>query len=353
MTTPSVDVIIPVHTAERPIARAVASVLTGTVAAVRVNVVCHNIDAEAIAESLGSWAEDARVRLLSLHDGLSSPAGPINVGLDAATADFTALLDSDDTYEPGAVDAWLEVQTRDRADVVIPMFKYADGSSTRTPPIRPFRSKNLDGVRDRLAYRTRQHGLVSRHRFPTLRMTPGLRSGEDVIQGATIWYSSARISFARSLPAYRIHEDGGERTSVSVKPAAESLLFLDAVLDPSFTDGLTVGQRESFAIKLLKTHIMDVLAVALETNAISDLVQIADAIQRVCNLSPGVLDIMSRRDTAILNGVTAGANANALSDQLAIRTEYLRIDNVLTSLPIRVLSSQAPLRFLAATLLSP
>src|SRR5690606_32966540 len=107
-------------------------------------------------------AADTRVRLISLIDGIPSPAGPINAGLDAATAPFTSLLGSDDLYEPGAIDAWLEVQRRGRADVVIPRVSTHSGNTLRTPPTRPFRTHRLDGVRDRLSYRTVQLGLVSR-----------------------------------------------------------------------------------------------------------------------------------------------------------------------------------------------
>ncbi len=42
------------------------------------------------------------------------------------------------------------------------------------------------GVGDRLAYRTVQLRLVSRREFGDIRMTGGLRTGEDVIQGASL-----------------------------------------------------------------------------------------------------------------------------------------------------------------------
>ena len=61
------------------------------------------------------------------------------------------------------------------ADVVIPALRYAGGRRVPTPPTRPGRVRRLDGVRDRLAYRTAPLGLVARERFGAMRFTPGSR----------------------------------------------------------------------------------------------------------------------------------------------------------------------------------
>lgn len=349
MTAPCVDVIIPVHTDQRPIARAVASVLEGSTADVQVTVVCHNIPATAIATALGAWSTDARVRLLEFADGVPSPAGPINAGYAASTAEFTALLDSDDEYEPGAVDAWLRVQRRDDADVVIQPLRHADGTSKRTPPTRPGRSRALDGVRDRLAYRTRQHGLVRRSRFPELAMTPALRTGEDVIQGATLWYSDAHISYAVRTPAYVIHSDNHDRTSTSPKPAAESLLFLSAVLGDDFASRLSTAQQESFAIKLLRTHVMDVLALSLASGAApTDLAAIGGAVRRILDFSPSAIGIVSRRESRILTELLGRADAGRLAAEHTVLTDYRRPSNLVPATLSKLLHREAPLRFLAA-----
>ncbi len=120
MTEPLVDVTIAVHSSTRPIARAVASVIDHTSAAVRVNVVAHNIDPEIIRENLGAYASDPRVRLLSLHDGIPSPAGPMNHGFANSTAPFISVIGSDDELAPGAIDSWLSVQAETGATPVHP-----------------------------------------------------------------------------------------------------------------------------------------------------------------------------------------------------------------------------------------
>ena len=117
---PLVDVTIAVHSASRPIRRAVASVLDGTEAPVRVIVVAHNIDPAIIRDNLGDLATDDRVLMLDLQDGIRSPAGPMNAGFANSTAPFIALLGSDDEFAPGALDSWLRVQRSTGASTVIP-----------------------------------------------------------------------------------------------------------------------------------------------------------------------------------------------------------------------------------------
>ena len=75
-TTPLVDLVIAVHSTERPIERAVRSVLAHTDAPTRVTVAVHEVDPTGISDRLGDLARDDRVRLLPYSDGLRSPAGP-------------------------------------------------------------------------------------------------------------------------------------------------------------------------------------------------------------------------------------------------------------------------------------
>lgn len=359
MTDPIVDVIIPIHTDQRPIARATASVLDSATVATRVNVVCHNIEVASIEAALGEWSGHPAVRLLSLADGLASPAGPINAGLDSATAEFTSLLGSDDEYEPGAIDAWVALARRDRADVVIPPLRSVPGGPTKSPPTRPWRSRRLNGVRDRLAYRTAQLGLVRRGTFGGLRMTSGLRSGEDVIQGATLWYSDASISLLRRGPGYLIHEDLPEqRVSSMPKPAAESLRFLDAVLDSVFADGMSAAQREAFGVKLLRTHIMDILGACIRAGSThADRVALSEAVERIVAFAPSAIDLVSRREARILQGLRDGIDVVELAADHAAHTDYRHpaalLGNVIPNRPSRILHREAAPRFLAATALMP
>jgi len=351
---PAVDVVIAVHSTTRPIRRAVASVVDGTAEPVRVTVVCHNVAVDDIRGNLADLADDPRVRLLHLADGIPSPAGPFNLGLDAATAPFTAMLDSDDTLERGAIDSWMAMQRRDRADVVIQRFAFAAGGPVRTPPARPFRTAGLDGTRDRLAYRTRQHGLVSRARFGDVRLTPGLRTGEDVEQGLRLWFSGARISFDRSGPGYLIHVDEDDRTSASPKPVAEDFAFLDAVLDARWFTALPAAQRESIAVKLLRTHVLDAAAARVPAGmSPDDAAALSSAVRRILAASPTAAGVLGRRDARIIATlVTGGDVRGTLPRDLRHRTEFWRPGNLVSGSVWRTFHREAPLRFLAALALT-
>ena len=213
----------------------------------------------------------------------------------------------------------------------------------------------LDGVRDRLAYRTRQDGLVRRSRFPDLAMTPGLATGEDVIQGATLWYSGARISFAAGTPAYVIHSDHDDRTSTSAKPARASLAFLDGVLDSPFTGKLSRDAREALAVKILRTHVLDVLASSLRAGAPGhDIADLGEAVRRLISFAPTASGILSRRESRIVSALAAGSPDLArLAADLAVHTDYRRPSNLLPASLGRLLHREAPLRFLAGVAFSP
>lgn len=80
---PLVQVVIATHRYERPIERAVASVVEGNTTNGAI-VVVHNIDPQPIRQRLEQFG--SRVQILTCTDGIPSPAGPLNTGLEAATA---------------------------------------------------------------------------------------------------------------------------------------------------------------------------------------------------------------------------------------------------------------------------
>jgi hypothetical protein len=356
MSEPTVDVVIAVHTDRRPISRAVSSVVGSNSSPVRVTVVCHNVDPVAITTNLGPLAAHPQVRIERLEDGIPSPAGPFNHGLDLATAPFTSVLGSDDELDPGAIDSWLAIQARDAADVVIPRIRFSSGPSLRSPQTRPFRSRRLDGARDRLAYRTAQLGLVSTQQFPRLRFATGLQSGEDIGYGLRIWFSGRNISFDRRGPGYVIHDEGADRTSISLKPVGEDFAFLDTVLEPTWIATLSQHDRESIAVKLFRTQVMDALTSRFGQGPVpaEEQAALAAVIRRVDEFAPGARKIVSTRDARLLRQVLAGTTAwSRIRAELAVRTDYRRPSNLLSASPARLLSREAPLRFLGALLLTP
>ena len=112
---PEATIVIACHDSRRPLRRAVASVLRSRRACALV--VAHNLEAEVLRGVLGDLAGDPRVGVVELRDGIHSPAGPFNHGLALVGTPFGAVMGSDDVLEDGAVDAWLELARRYRAQV--------------------------------------------------------------------------------------------------------------------------------------------------------------------------------------------------------------------------------------------
>lgn len=349
-----VDHIIAVHDPARPIARAVGSVLDHTRSTIRVSVVCHNTDPDVIRRNLGALARDERMRLLTLEDGIRSPAGPFNVGLEAATARFTSIMGSDDELQPGAIDSWLALQQRATADVVIPRLAHAGGAPVATPPARPFRKQALDGVRDRLSYRSAPLGLVSRERFGSLRMMGGLPSGEDVEYATALWFAGARIAFDRRGPAYLIHDDAADRVTFVTRAVAGDLEFMRRLLDGDTVRGLDGSQRTALVVKLFRVHLFALVhnRASAERWPVQERVALAHGVQLCLDVAPGAVAVLSRADRLLLDAMS---DPDVPVQQLLIaavrRRRFGRPSTLIPRNLNHFLARESPLRMMAASAL--
>lgn len=344
---PVVDVTIAVHTATRPIARAVSSILDHNSTPTRVTVVAHNIGPEIIARNLGEWASDDRVRLLELADGVHSPAGPMNFGLSQSTAPFVAVMGSDDEFEPGAIDSWYSLQQSTNAGFVIAQVRHAGGGKELSPPARPFRSKRLHPVKDRLSYRSAPLGLISRSTFGELRFVEGLLSGEDLPYVAALWFSGAQVAFARSGPGYLVHDDAGDRVTAIVRPIADDFAFLDNILGAAEFHELSQAERHAYAVKLIRSHIFDAVVnrAALEEWADGERNALAVITRRIIDWGGHPERVLSLIDRAVLDGVLdATTPSEAMMNLIRRRWNYRSADVILTKNPLYLLHRQGPLR---------
>ncbi|MGR0220198.1 glycosyltransferase [Agromyces sp. ZXT2-6] len=338
---PTADVVIPVHTTDRDIRRAVGSVLDHNSDRVRVIVVCHNLPASAIAQRLGQLAESPRLRLLEVADGVRSPSAPFNAGLDASDADFTSVMGSDDSLEPGAVDSWLAA-TRDGAEVVLPRIVMADGGIVPTPPARRGRRDRLDPVRDRLVYRSAPLGLVSRARFGRLRFPLGIANGEDLPYSTTVWFSGARIAFDLDGPAYVVHDDAATRTTTTPRPVATEFGWLGPMLDAAAPLG--PRERRTIAAKLLRRHVFGSIDNRAEVGiGAEDLASLADVAGRICALAPEVLGVLALAELDLLAAVGEARSSDRIVALAVARRPFPRPRTALTRNPLRALALDAPL----------
>lgn len=370
MTAPEVDVVIAVHTAQRPVARAVSSVFEaaqsprgGGRVPVRVTVVAHNVDAALIEANLAGVAvpSGSSMRVLACADGTRSPAGPFNHGLDEAQAPYVAVMGSDDRLAPGAIASWLAQARRTGAAAVIARLAkaHADGSLAAvvpTPPARPWRATTLDGVRDRLSYRSAPLGLLDRAALERLglRFTLGHEVGEDVAFVTRLWFSGERMDFDRRGPAYLIQDDAGDRVTGLARPVAVELAFLRDLVGQEWFAALPLPARRAAAAKFLRIHVFGlVLNRTEEFWTPAQRAALAGVASAVVHAAPSCERVLSRADRAVLRSVAdPTSDLRKLLARASARRRHGRPATVLTADLRYLLAREAPLRLMAASIIA-
>lgn len=407
---PVVDVVVAVHAASRPVERAVASVLASR-APVRVTVVCHHLDPALVAERLAPLTgaaslpggvslpaapsdaapvadepdgvvvlADGRVRLAPFSDGVASPAGPFTHGLALASAPFVSVMGSDDALAPGALDSWVALARASAADVVLPRLRHGrptgvpavpasphgapglrPGAGVATPPARPGRTRALDLVRDRLAYRSAPLGLLRRELVERagLRMTPGLPVGEDVAFGLGLWWAGARVALDRRGPAYLVGPDASDRVTFTPRPVADELAcVLDALARPGFV-GSSPAARAAVVVKLVRIHLFGAVhqrAVHDAAWSTADLAALRDVGDALVTAAPGAARVLSRAEEDLLDLVRAAPDVDDAGRRLAAASARRRRHGRPATLVPRdlraLLAREAPLRLMAASVLA-
>lgn len=259
---PDVEVVIPVHRPERPIERAVASVAHPE-DGVRALVVCHNMSPTVLGERLTPFGEG--VRVLELHDGIPSPAGPLNAGLDAASARWVTCMGSDDHEEAGATRAWIDHLRRRPVDaLVLPVLRAASGL-VDVPPVRPRHLRDLDPVRDRLFHRTGPLVLVRTEllRDHGIRMSEGLRTGEDLAYSARLWTSARRIDLLEPGSPRYVEDTSGPRITATPFPLWELLEPARRLAREEWVPRLPEERLHALAVRVVRESLLRAVARAV------------------------------------------------------------------------------------------
>ncbi len=348
--SPRIEAVVCVHTAARPVERAVASALANSVP-LRVTVVAHNTDVDGIEARLGALVDDPRVRIIELRDGVRSPANAFNFGLDTARAEFFSLVGSDDELAPGALDAWIALADSASADVVMAPIRRMHGAGVPSPRVRWGRTVRLDGDRDRLFERTAPLGLVRMQRFGHLRFTAGLPRGVDQVYGIHLWLSGASIAFDPRLPAYVEWDDQADRVTRAPGPLADDIAYLDAIESDDVFRSASAAARRAVAAKIIRVHLLGAVAVRAQGAGLTgaDRIALAAALTRLRAWAAGVDGLLARRDRrALLAAMDATATTESVRRAVGDRTRYLTLDAIVTVDPTRILHRHAPLRSMAA-----
>ena len=374
---PEATIVIACHDSRRPLRRAVASVLRSRGACALV--VAHNLEAEVLRGVLGDLAGDPRVGVVELRDGIHSPAGPFNHGLALVGTPFGAVMGSDDVLEDGAVDAWLELARRYRAQVVLTRLGRggvgdlvgeggagggagvagsAAGCGKRrpvhTPPVRPWLRGPAHFVRDRLYYRSAPLGLLEMQQIRRLglQMTTGLAVGEDLAFSMRL-YCASRVVVQRCGPGYLVGEDGPARVTLATRPVEAELAHIPDLLERAWMRQWSSPAREGLAVKTLRIHVF-----GLVTNRAEDWWdnqqrrELAAMARRVLDFAPGCQRVFSRADTALLRDIL---NPNVPAAQLLAharaRRRHVSLNALVAARGTGWWHREGPLRFAAASFL--
>ncbi len=340
--------------------RAVASVFDAGLApgvngGVRVTVVCHNIEPGLIRSKLAPAPEGA-LRFLSCQDGIPSPAGPFNMGVAAAEAEFVSIMGSDDYLEEGALAGWLAVAREHASDAVIAPQRHANGAKVRTPPVRVGRSRALDPVLDRLSYRTAPLGLLRRSEIERLdlRFSEGRRSGEDQEFSAKLWFGGGRIDYARRAGSYVVGADAQDRVTSELRPVSGDLSFATDLAEERWFRSMPAAARQAVVTKLIRVHVFGTahLRSGRGTWDPADRAGLAAVARTLQLAAPGCRDVLSIADVRLLDCILDPDRPDAeLARLAAARRRFGRPETLLAKRWSAQFAPEAPLRFMLASAL--
>ncbi len=348
-----VDVVIAVHTPSRPLGRAVRSVLEGNERHTRLSVVCHDVESDRIAAIVDPEHRD-RVTWIEHQDGLRSASGPFNAGIAAAKGDFVSIMGSDDTLQPGAVDSWLRLARRTRAETLVTRLALGEaGRRVPTPPTRPWLRGAAHVVKDRLSYRSAPLGLVStatRERLG-LHLAEGLPVGGDVGYATRLWCET-RVAVQHTGPGYVIGEDAADRVTYEPRPIEVELAFvLDLVEQPWFT-AYPRATRTSVVTKLLRIHVFGAVHNRPDPAwwTLVERAALVEVMLRLDAAAPEHADPLSRADHALIAAILSPQTP---PEQMIRRARARRRHGTPATLVTRDLRQlahrEAPLRFMGAS----
>lgn len=343
-TAPVVDVVIAVHDPRRRMDRAVES-LIGAGTRVRVTVVCHGIPAHAVTPRLP--AAD-NVRVVEFADGIPSPSGPFNHGLQLAKAPYVMIMGSDDFTEPGALDAWIDSVQATGADILLAPLRYQNGALLANPLARPWRRLGLDAVRDRLFHRTAPLGLIRRDLLPDDGpLSERMPVGGDLAWSSALWTSGRVILFDRTHPAYVIGADADERVTTSPRDMRTVLAPVDRLLQSSWAAQQPARVRAALVAKLLRVNVLGALHARPAADAwpADARASLAETIGSLAAYSARGFEDLPRGDRALLDvAASSSSTARDLEKAIARRRTAGRVDRLVPRRITRVFGRESVLR---------
>ncbi|WP_431814230.1 glycosyltransferase [Kocuria sp. cx-455] len=353
---PVVDVVIPVHSPDRPLGRAVDSAIAATrgmrPADCGILVVAHHLSARQV-ESMLSDEQLARVTIIECSDPGTTPAGPRNTALERTTAAFISFLDSDDTLDPGAVDRWLSIAQTRGSDWVLPFQHHSDGRADMTPITRPWRSSNLSAVADRLFYRSSAFGLirVATARAAGARFDTGVITAEEQAFILRLHTHARRIDYARGIPGLLVHADATDRVSRVPIPVLDQARPALRLSEAQWFAQAPPALQAGFYLKFIRVNIFPSIELHVKNGSWdrSQAQSTYDSIQSLLRAAPLSKNQLSRADSHVIELLSNPETEPArLAQALAARRRFASPAALATPRLSWLLARNAPLRISAA-----
>lgn len=227
---PAISVIIPVYKVEPYLDACVASVTAQTFSDLEILLVDDG-SPDGCPALCDAWAQkDPRVRVIHRKNGGLSAAR--NTGIDAATGQFLAFVDSDDLLEPDTLRRAYEAQRQHDADLVIFNLVYVDEHNTPlpAPDFTGFRDEVLDAdgvwqryfalAEQKIYYVVAWNKLYKRELFADLRYAEGKRYEDQFLLPGLL--ARCKTIACLGYPGYRYVQRGG-----SIMAQGSSRNYLD------------------------------------------------------------------------------------------------------------------------------
>ena len=334
-----IEIIIRVHDTDRPLDRAIASVLDYERASVLI--VAHGIPADSIPVP-----DTHRVKVVEAPGGHGFPGVASNAGVQAVTAPLVGFLDSDDYFERGALESLHRRLVEDGADgVIIP--RRTEGKQRSLLPVT-LRRRGLRAGRDRLFYYTAPFGLYRRGALqsPALAFDETVRTGEDIGTSALLWTAGLNLSHHPGDPAYVVTDEAPRRATRG-GDVRTRLAAINNVLATGRLDHLSRNDRVAWAIKTVRVNILSGILGGGEPLPVEDRKALARTLEALLAFSPQALEVFSRADRDRLDRALNGAGpGDAKQGSRARRTLA-----ALPRKPWRALHRESNLRRVAVTAL--
>ena len=195
---PLISVVVPVYNVERCVERSLRSVTSQTYRNIEIVAVNDGSTDGSLAVVKACAAADSRIKVVDTPNrGLLRAWGE---GVSQAAGDYVCFLDSDDTLEPGIVEALYRRMREGNYDLVCCDFRRVKEGSYSSPVHRKS-LRDLSGyeyLEQVLSYRvavTAWGKLYKKELFADLEYPPGLWKGQDGVMNLQIGFKRPRVGF--------------------------------------------------------------------------------------------------------------------------------------------------------------